>query len=123
MARVQLACMLVLAAGGAASAGPTRKVRIDTTPPHATVYFNDKDSKPVCNDTPCTVDAPVGETPVIIELEKYAPLIDLLTVPKKGDASPMKVQFKLAHASSTLAIETAFAKGASVTVDDIDQGK
>ena len=70
--QVLAACLVASAAGSAAAGGPgntqatrTSKVTIETDPPGAKVYFNVKEDGEVCT-TPCTVDAPIGETPIIV---------------------------------------------------------
>lgn len=135
MARVQLAGVALAASAAVAIAAPPRKIKIETDPPGAKVYFNDTDSKPVCDKTPCTVDAPVGTTAVVIELDGYGPVIDSIEVPKKGKAGPFK--FSLAKSDDdaepapaasgngpgTIVIDAQSAKGAVVRIDDGDKGK
>lgn len=111
---------LVLASGGGAVAGnKTSKVTIETDPPGAKVYFNLKEDGEVCT-TPCTVDAPIGETPLIIEAENRRAIIENLVVPKKT-ARPMKVSYKLEAALGTLVVEGG--AGATIKIDDEDHGK
>jgi len=111
---------LVLASGGGAVAGnKTSKVTIETDPPGAKVYFNLKEDGEVCT-TPCTIDAPIGETPLIIEAENRRAIIENLVVPKKT-ARPMKVSFKLEAALGTLVVEGG--AGATIKIDDEDHGK
>ena len=111
---------LVLASGAGAVAGTrTSKVTIETDPPGAKVYFNLKEDGEVCT-TPCTIDAPIGETPLIIEAENRRPIIENLVVPRKT-ARPMRVSFKLEAALGTLVIEGA--AGATIKIDDEDRGK
>jgi len=111
---------LVLASGGSAVAGnKTSKVTIETDPPGAKVYFNLKEDGEVCT-TPCTVDAPIGETPLIIEAENRRAIIENLVVPKKT-ARPMKVAYKLEAALGTLVVEGGV--GATIKIDDEDHGK
>lgn len=105
------------AAGGHARAG-TNKVTIETDPPGAKVYFNVKEDGEVCT-TPCTIDAPIGETPILIEAENRRPIIENLVVPKKP-ARPIRVSYKLKPALGTLVIEGS--DGATITIDEQDQG-
>ena len=56
-----------LVVASAASAAPKKRVKIDSDPQGATVYFNSKEDGPVCQ-TPCETDAPVGDTPISIRL-------------------------------------------------------
>ena len=106
---------------GVAEAGPTRKVVVETDPPGATVYLNDKEAGPVCKATPCTIDVPVnGEANLIIEESSYAPEFATVDLSKRSN-KPISVKVSLKKAVGTITIETP--PGASVTVDDNDQGK
>jgi hypothetical protein len=114
-----LAAWLVLGLARSAAAGPkTSKVTIETDPPGAKVYFNVKEDGEVCT-TPCTVDAPIGETPIIVEAENRRSLIENLVVPRKT-TKPMRVQYKLKPALGTLVIDGG--DGATITIDDQSQG-
>ena len=67
--------------------GPTRKVQVESDPPGATVYLNDPSEGELCK-TPCTIDAPIGETPIILQLENYEPLFEHARRPaQRQDAS------------------------------------
>ncbi len=152
MVRVLLAGVLIAASSALALAGSTHKVTIDTEPEGATVYFNDREAKPVCQ-TPCTVDAPIGQTTVIIELDGYGTVLDQIDVPKRASSKPFPFKFAMAkedaaggspssggasnstskpssgNASSgasgagTIVIEASSAKGALVKIDESDKGK
>ena len=104
--------------GGGAAAGKTSKVTIETEPPGAKVYFGLKEDGEVCT-TPCTIDAPVGETAIIVEAENRRPVIDSLVVKKRP--RPLKVTYKLEPAVGTLVVEGA--SGATIKLDDQDLGK
>ncbi|HET9620823.1 MAG TPA: PEGA domain-containing protein [Kofleriaceae bacterium] len=106
-------------AGPRAASGKTSKVTIETDPPGAKVYFGLKEDGEVCT-TPCTVDAPIGETPIIVEAENRRSIIENLVVPRKT-ARPMKVAYKLEPAIGALVVEGA--PGATVKIDDEDKGK
>jgi PEGA domain len=121
MGRVLLTGAMIVAYAGIAEAGPTRKVSVETEPPGATVYLNDTESGAVCEATPCSFEAPIGQTPIIVQLKNYGPVVDNLDVPKKG--RPISVKFTLVMALATLVIETPAAKGASIRVDEEDKGK
>jgi hypothetical protein len=118
------ACLVLGAAGGAAAGGPgqggarTSKVTIETDPPGAKVYFNVKEDGEVCT-TPCTVDAPIGETPIIVEAENRRAIIENLVVPRKT-ARPLRVSFKLRPAYGSLVIEGS--DGATIKIDEQAQG-
>jgi hypothetical protein len=120
MARALLlvAC-LALAQRGAAAGGRTSKVTIETDPPGAKVYFGLKEDGEICT-TPCTVDAPIGETAIIVEAENRRSIIENLVVPRRT-AHPMRVQYKLEPAIGTLVVEGG--TGATIKIDDEDKGK
>jgi hypothetical protein len=122
--QVLAACLVASAAGSAAAGGPgqantrTSKVTIETDPPGAKVYFNVKEDGEVCT-TPCTVDAPVGETPIIVEAENRRAIIENLVVPRKS-ARPLRVSFKLRPAYGSLVVEGS--DGATIKIDERAQG-
>ena len=98
--------------------GKTSKVTIETDPPGAKVYFGLKEDGEICT-TPCTVEAPIGETPIIVEAANHLPLIENLVVPRRG--RPAKVRYTLAPAVGTLIV--GGGKGATIKIDDEDKGK
>lgn len=119
-----LTACLVLSVTGSAVAGPggqsndkTSKVTIETDPPGAKVYFNVKEDGEVCT-TPCTVDAPIGETPIIVEAENRRAIIENLVVPKKS-ARPLRVSYKLKLAYGSIVIE---GEGATIKIDEHARG-
>ena len=81
----------------------------ETDPPGAKVYFGLKEDGEVCT-TPCTVDAPVGETPIIVEAENRRPVIENLIVTKKS-GRPQKVRYKLEPAIG--AVSATISSGSS----------
>ncbi|HEY6174005.1 MAG TPA: PEGA domain-containing protein, partial [Kofleriaceae bacterium] len=126
MAPRVLAAFLVLGLAGRADAGPgqgqgqakTSKVTIETDPPGAKVYFNLKEDGEVCT-TPCTVDAPIGETPIIVEAENRRSIIENLVVPRKT-ARPLRVSYKLRPALGSIVVEGG--DGAAILIDEQSQG-
>jgi hypothetical protein len=117
--RVLLGVVLVAACVGVAMAAPKkRKVKIETEPAGATVYLDAKEDGPVCT-TPCTIDAPVGDTPIIVELENHKQIFENLSVPARKAMGPVK--FKLVPAIGTISVTGP--AGARITVDDLDKGK
>ncbi|MGE3543914.1 MAG: PEGA domain-containing protein [Kofleriaceae bacterium] len=118
MVRV-VAALVVVGWVGLANAGPTRKVTIETVPPGAVVYLNAKEDGPVCEKTPCTFSAPIGETPLIVELAQHREIIQNLVVKKTGRLAPIKL--RLERAIGVLVFEGP--KGALITVDDVERGK
>jgi hypothetical protein len=114
-----LAVCLVAGAAVTAAAGPgTSKVTFETDPPGAKVYFNAKEDGEVCT-TPCTVDAPIGETPIIVEAENRRAIIENLVVPRKM-ARPLRMSYKLKPAYGSLVIEGS--EGATIKIDERAQG-
>jgi hypothetical protein len=115
-----LAGCLVLAVFGVADAGvKTSKVTFETDPPGAKVYFGLKEEGEICT-TPCTVDAPVGETSIIVEAAGRRTIIENLVVPRKTPR-PIKVRYTLEAAVGTLIVEGG--SGATIKIDDEDRGK
>lgn len=102
---------------GTAAAAPKKKVKIESDPEGATVYFNSKEDGPVCT-TPCTVDAPVGDTPIIVELENHKQLFENLVVSAR---KPVTVKYKLVPAIGSIVVKGP--TGAKILVDDEDKGK
>jgi hypothetical protein len=120
MGRLVLAGVLVAAAAGVATAGvPTRKVKVETTPPGATVYIDSVENGAACDATPCTIDAPIGEPTLIVQLAKYEPEIKEIDVAKGKKA--LSVSFTLKEATGYIVVDSP--KGASVRINDEDQGK
>lgn len=95
------------------------KVTLETDPPGAKVYFGLKEDGEKCT-TPCTVDAPVGETTIIIEAEGRRSIIENLVVPRK-QARAIKKHFTLPLALGSLLVEGG--AGATVKIDDELKGK
>lgn len=118
MGRVLTALVVLVAGVQLAAAAPKRKVKVESTPPGATVYINSREDGPVCDATPCTVEVPVGESTLIIELPNHAPELMLLTV--NARKAPPAVKVTLVPAVGTIVIEGP--EGASVRVDDEDKG-
>lgn len=112
-----LPVLALLACAGIAEAAPKKKVKIESDPPGATVYFNSKEDGAVCT-TPCTVDAPVGDTPIIVELENHKQLFENLVVSAR---KPTSVKYKLVPAIGTLNVRGP--TGAKISVDGEDKGK
>jgi len=108
-----------LLVGRPAAAEPKAKVSIVTEPPGAKVYFNLKEDGEVCT-TPCTVDAPIGETPLIIEAENRRSLFENLVVPRKPPRL-IKLSYKLELAVGALVVEGG--AGATIKIDGEPRGK
>lgn len=114
-----LAIALVVVWVGSADAAPKRKVKIVTEPAGATIYVGQTEDGPACEPTPCAIDVPIGETSIVIDLKDHQREYVNVVVPKRGKVPDAK--FALTRAVGTIVIESPI--GASVTVDDIDQGK
>lgn len=111
-----LLCLILL--GGVAAAGG-RKVVVESDPPGATVYLNDKEAGPVCSATPCTIDVPAnGDANIIVEASGYAPEFASVDLAKRGKLS---VKVSLKKAMGTIVVESP--KGAMISIDDTDEGK
>ncbi len=104
---------------GVADAGPKRKVRIETNPVGAAVYIESKENGAACEPTPCTIELPIGETPLIVELPSYDTIFPTVVVPKRGK---VKIDsLTLSPSIGTLVIEGP--PGATITVNGEDKGK
>jgi len=114
-----LVVCLALAHRGATAGGKTSKVTIETEPPGAKVYFGLKEDGEICT-TPCTVDAPIGETPIIVEAENRRSIIENLVVPRRT-ARPLRVTYKLEPALGAVVVEGG--AGGTIKIDDEDKGK
>jgi len=120
MGRGPLAGALLVAWVGLADAGNTRKVEINSEPAGATVYINNIDDGAACNATPCTIDAPIGSSSIILRKEGYAPGFGQLDVPKKGKIKTHTIT--LDSAIGTLVFDDPAFKGGTILIDDVAQG-
>lgn len=109
--------VVLCALAGGATAAPTRKVAVDSEPAGATVYLTSKENGPVCT-TPCEVDAPIGDTPIILELANHVSVIENLSVSKRGGKP--KVRYTLVPAVGTIKVDGP--KGARITIGERDHG-
>ncbi len=119
MVRAVAAALLVVTCVGVAEAGSNRKIAVESDPPGASVYINEKEAGPACAGTPCTISAPPGEVIIIVELDGHTAAFQTLDVPRRGRVP--KVTVKLVPAIGTIVIDGP--AGALVQVDDVDQGK
>ena len=117
---VLVACCVLGVCANTAGAGGTRKIDIDSDPPGAAVYLNDIDSGTACEATPCTIDAPIGTTPIILRKDGYTPAIDQITVPRRGKVKPFKTPLT-SEVGTIVATDPAF-RGGKLFVDDVDKG-
>ena len=118
MVRVLVAAALV-AWVGVADAGPKRKVTIETEPAGASIYLGDVENGPVCEDTPCSVNLPIGEQILVIELAGHQRMYTSVVVPARGKLKTST--FKLEKAIGTIVVDGP--RGARVVVGDTDHGK
>lgn len=120
-ASVWVCCAILFGLVLPAAAAPTRKVTIETVPSGASVYVGDQEGG-AAGVTPLTLDLPVGDNVLIIELDNHIPKFETVTVPK-GKGKPIKVSYKLEAAGGAIVVSTdAGAKGAKVIVDDEERG-
>lgn len=120
-ASIWACCAILLGLVLPAAAAPTRKVTIETVPSGASVYVGDQEGG-AAGQTPLTLDLPVGDNVLIIELDNHIPKFETVTVPK-GKGKPIKVSYKLDAAGGAIVVSTdAGAKGAKVIVDDEERG-
>jgi hypothetical protein len=115
---------LVALAAPAAHAEKTYPVRIETTPPGATVYLEDKDGDPL-GRTPYDGKLSAGNHTLIIELEGFVGQVSEISVKKKSSSQKFKV--KLAKVEQgTIEVMPAKAQaqvaGARVFVDGKEEG-
>ncbi len=112
--------LAVLGFAASATAAPARKVVIDSQPRGASIYLGEKEAG-AAGVTPLTLDLPVGETVVIIELENHVPKFETITVPK-GKGKPLKIQVQLEPAAATLVVAAdGPLRGARIVVDGEDE--
>lgn len=117
--RIAATALATLVWVGTADAGPKRKVRIETNPVGASVYIGSKEDGAACEPTPCTIELPIGETPLMIELVSYDTIFPTVTVPKRGK---VKIDpLTLNPSIGTLVVDGP--PGANITVNGEDKGK
>jgi hypothetical protein len=119
MGRLVLAGALLAAALGNASAGPTRKVQVQSDPEGAAVYIGDVDSGVACEPTPCTIEAPVGNPLIIVRKDGFEP--EFVEVEVTKGKRPLQQKFKLKSAVGTIKVDSP--PGALVRVNKEDKGK
>lgn len=117
---VRLGVLAALGLAASASAAPARKVVIDSQPRGASIYLGEKEAG-AAGVTPLTLDLPVGETVVIIELENHVPKFETITVPK-GKGKPLKIHVQLEPAAATIVVAAdGPLRGARIVVDGEDE--
>lgn len=117
-----LASWFALGARPAAAKPKTRAVSIETTPAGATVYVGDIESG-AKGQTPLTLDLPLGDTTLVLELAGYETRFEVVKVvaPGKRDKKkPQPVAFELVAAQAQLSIVEP--DGAAVMIDGEDVG-
>jgi len=119
MGRLVLAGVLLTSMVGGARAAHARKVKVESTPPGGTVYIASFDNGAACDATPCTIDVPVGTPTLIVQLAKYQPEFKQLDV--AAGRKPMNVSVTLKESTGYIVIDSP--KGASVKINDEDEGK
>jgi hypothetical protein len=119
----RLAAAAAAAAGVALSAGRAdaqakRSLRVETEPPGASVYVGSKEDGAVCT-TPCTFPAPVGDVILIVEVASHVPVVEQLTVRRRGP--PQVARFKLVRAVGTVIVKGP--PGATIRIGDVERGR
>ena len=108
-----------VAHGGGRGSGATRTVHVESEPSGATVYLNVKEDGPVCPETPCDIQAPVGTTPIILELAGHETVLEELVVGKKDKGKT--VSYALAATVGTIVVTGP--RGATIRIDDEEKGE
>lgn len=112
--------MAALVCATRVEAAPARKVVIDSQPRGASIYLGEKEAG-AAGVTPLTLELPVGETVVIIELENHVPKFETITVPK-GKGKPLKINVQLEPAAATIVVAAdGPLRGARIVVDGEDE--
>ena len=110
-------CALVGALPATALAGATAKVTIESEPPNAKVYLDAIEDGVKCEPTPCSFDAPLGQSSAIVVLEGYEPEIVQLDVKRRGK---LTYKSRLKRAMGSLRIDGA--RGVAIEVKDAGDG-
>jgi hypothetical protein len=111
---------LVLCAA-TATAGPTRKVEVQTDPPGATIYLGDIDAGEACSPSPCTVNAPAGKkTAVIARKDGYGEKFGVIDL-RKGPVKSISLQ--LTASTATLICDDPGLAGGTIFVDEAEKAK
>ncbi|MEO8701165.1 MAG: PEGA domain-containing protein [Kofleriaceae bacterium] len=118
MGRLAVAIGIACAMVGVASAGPKKRILIDTTPPGASVYIGNVEDGEICK-TPCPIEVD-SESTVIIDLAGHKPWIGPIALTRK-DKAPYKKTITLVPSIGKIIVEGP--RGAAVTVDDEPKGK
>jgi hypothetical protein len=120
MGRLLQAAVLVASMAGIAYAKPvTRKYKVETNPPGATVYIDDVQNGMACPKTPCTIEVPLNAQTLIIQLAGYEAELMPIEVTKGKRAVPVSATLKPAKG----VIRVDAPKGASVRINDELKGK
>jgi hypothetical protein len=115
--RAALALIALACAARPAAAEAKRRVQVESDPSGADVYLNSKDDGSLCQ-TPCTIDAPIGDATIIVELANHLAGIENLVVPRRG--RPAVARFKLVPAVGTIVVPGP--KGATIKIADVERG-
>ena len=119
MGRLVFAGAFLVAATAVATAGPTRKVKVETDPDGAAVYLDDLDNGASCEATPCEFNAPLGSHVLIVRKNGFEPDTQELNVTK--GKQPIKAKIKLSKAAGTIQLDSP--KGAILRINDEDKGR
>ena len=95
-----------------------KTVRIETTPPGASVYVNAVEDGEICK-TPCPIEVDADAT-VIVELVGHKPVVEPIVI-GRNEKPPYKRSYPLIATLGTIFVEGP--PGAGVAVDKRDKGK
>jgi hypothetical protein len=123
MGRIAPVVAALVAPTTIAWAGPTHRIRVETTPPKAHVYVDEIELGAKCEATPCEFDAPIGDVVLIVRLDGYQPAIETVQVARAHDKKPQLFTFSLKPAVTTLICDDPKAKGATIQIEGKDKGK
>ncbi|CAN5578349.1 hypothetical protein BH11MYX1_BH11MYX1_14240 [soil metagenome] len=113
-------CALIGPLAGRGDARPTRRLEVASDPAGATVYVDDVDAGAACDATPCTIEAPIGASSLIIRKDGFLASVTEVTVPKKGKVKAFKVTLNAATAK--IIITDKPLTGGKIVLDGTDKG-
>src|SRR5437764_2332859 len=111
------AVVVVAASATAHAGGNVQHILVEGDPEGATVYLDDVGAGPKCDSTPCGFDVPVGKYTLIVQKANFAPSFDNIDIPKHPK-KPLVFNYKLDKATGAIVLDSATAKGATITIDN-----
>ena len=126
MIRRWIPAAVVMFAATVAHAETRRTVRVETTPPGAAVYLDDKSGDPI-GSTPADVKLPPGDYVLVIALDGFQDEVVSVSVPAaRGRAARQPIELDpilMRAAEAMLEVRGEAPKGARVVVDGEDRGE